>query len=209
MKLRTRDDSKAVRTSGEVSYQCPSLRRLLPLLATVAVILAVVGLSSCSGYTTAATVGGTGGGGGNPGDPSAGVLSANSTSLSFGNVAVGSTGSQSVKVTNTGTATVNIASATISGAAYPVVGGNPAASIAVGQSATVQIQLAPTAAGAVTGTFTITSDASNSPLAISLSGSGTQPVLTVAPTSLNFSNVPMGQTSTQTVTLTNSGNASL
>jgi hypothetical protein len=209
MTLRTRDDGKAVRTSGRISQECSSARKLLPLLATFAVILIAAGLSSCSGYTTAATVGGTGGGGGNPGDPGAGVLSANSTTLSFGNIAVGSTGSQSVTVTNTGTATVNIASATISGAAFTVVGGNPASSIAVGQSATVQIQLAPTAAGAVTGTFTITSDASNSPLAISLSGTGTQPVLTMAPTSLNFSNVPMGQTSTQTVTLTNSGNASL
>src|SRR5271155_5045824 len=125
MKLRTRDDSKAVRTSGEISYRHPSFRKLLPLLATLTVILVVAGLSSCSGYTTAASVSGTGGGGANSGYPSAGVLSANSTSLSFGNVAVGSTGSQSVTVTNTGTATVNIASATISGAAYTVVGGNP------------------------------------------------------------------------------------
>src|SRR5277367_2332300 len=92
--------------------------RMLALLATFAVILAAAGLSSCSGYTNAASVGGTGGGGGTVGDPGAGVLSATSTSVSFGNIAVNSTGTQSVTLTNTGTATVNISQAVITGAAF-------------------------------------------------------------------------------------------
>ena len=209
MKLRTLDQNQAVCTYPQITNPYSRVRKLLPLLATFAVILIVVGLSSCSGYTTNASVGGTGGGGGNPGDPGAGVLSASSTNMSFGSVAVGSTGTQSVTVTNTGTSAVNITAAVITGAAFTVVGGNPASSIPVGQSVTVQIQFAPTAAGAVTGTFTVTSDASNTPLAISLSGTGTQPVLTISPASLNFSNVPVGTTSTQTVTLTNSGNSDL
>ena len=209
MKLRTQDQNQAVCTSPQITNPYSSGRKLLPLLATFAVILVVVGLSSCSGYTINPSVAGTGGGGGNPGDPGAGVLSASSTSMSFGSVAVGSTGTQSVTVTNTGTSAVNITAAAITGAAFTVVGGNPASSIPVGQSVTVQIQFAPTAAGAVAGTFTVTSDASNTPLAISLSGTGTQPVLTMSPASLNFSNVPVGITSTQTVTLTNSGNSNL
>ena len=209
MKLRTQDQNQAVCTYPQIAKPYLRGRKLLPLLATFAVILVVVGLSSCSGYTTNASVGGTGGGGGNPGDPGAGVLSASSTNVSFGSVAVGSTGTQSVTVTNTGTSAVNITAAAITGAAFTVVGGNPASSIPVGQSVTVQIQFAPTAAGAVAGTFTVTSDASNTPLAISLSGTGTQPVLTMSPASLNFSNVPVGTASTQTVTLTNSGNSNL
>src|SRR6202034_208879 len=56
---------------------------------------------------------------------------------------------------------------------------------------------------------TVTSDASNSSLSVSLSGTGMQPALTISPASLNFSNVVVGQISTQTVTLTNSGNAGL
>jgi hypothetical protein len=182
--------------------------KLLPLFAAFIVILAMIGLSSCSGYTTAASIGGTGGGG-STGDPQAGVLSPSSTTVAFGNVNVGSTTTQSVTVTNTGTAAVNIASAQISGAGFTVVGGNPSAAVPVGQSVTVQLQYAPTTRGAASGTFTVTSDASNSPLSVSLSGTGMQPALTISPSSLNFSNVVVGQTSTQTVTLTNSGNSGL
>ena len=191
--------------------RCQRPRRLgvLTFFATFAVVLAVVGLSSCSGYTTSALIGGTGGGGGVPGNPGAGVLSASSTSVSLGSVAVGSSATQGVTVTNTGTSAVNISAATITGAAFSVVGGNPSTSVPVGQSVTVQIQFAPTAAGAATGTVTVISDASNSQLAISLSGTGTQPGLTISPASLNFSNVPVGQSSTQNVTLTNSGNSNL
>src|ERR1700728_3005205 len=186
-------------------------RKLLPLFAALTVILAMIGLSSCSGYTTAPSIGGNRGGtgGSSTGDPQAGVLSPSSTTVGFGNVNVGSTGTQSVTVTNTGTAAVNIASAQISGAGFTVMGGNPSASVPVGQSVTLQLQFAPTTRGAVSGTLTVTSDASNSSLSVSLSGTGMQPALTISPASLNFSNVVVGQISTQTVTLTNSGNAGL
>src|SRR3984885_4639519 len=190
----------------------PQFSKLLPLLAAFAVMLIMFGLSSCAGYTTPASTGGKGGGtggGGSTGDPLAGVLSPSSTTVAFGNVNVGNTGTQSVTVTNTGTAAVNIASAQISGAGFAVIGGNPSASVPVGQSLTVQLQYAPTTRGAATGTLTVTSDASNSPLSVSLSGTGMQPALAISPASLNFSNVVLGQTSTQTVTLTNSGNAGL
>ncbi len=184
-------------------------RKLLPLVAALTIILAMVGLSSCSGYTTAATTGGSGGGTAGGSTGGAGVLSPNVTTVAFGSVAVGSTGTQSVTVTNTGTATVNISAATIAGAGFTVVGGNPSASLPVGQSETVQLQFAPTTGGAASGTLTVTSDASNSPLAVSVSGTGMQPALTISPASLNFNNVTVGQTSTQNVTLSNSGNANL
>src|ERR1700728_1248261 len=184
-------------------------RKLLLLFASLTVILVMVGMSSCAGYTTPASTGGKGGGGGSTGDPQAGVLSPSSTTVAFGNVNVGSTGTQSVTVTNSGTAAVNIASAQISGAGFTVMGGNPSASVPVGQIVTVQLQFAPTSRGAASGTLTVTSDASNSPVSGSLSGTGMQPALTISPASLNFSNVVVGQISTQTVTLTNSGNAGL
>jgi hypothetical protein len=209
MKLRTRDQKQAVYTNSQSASAYLRVRKLFPLLATFAIVLIAAGLSSCSGYTTAPSVSGTGGGGGNPGDPGAGVLSASSMNVGFGSVAVGSTGMQSVTVTNTGTSPVSISAAAITGAAFTVVGGNPASSVPVGQSITVQIQFAPTTTGAVTGTLTVTSDASNTPLAISLNGTGMQTVLTISPASLNFSNIPVGTTSTQTVTLGNSGNSDL
>jgi Abnormal spindle-like microcephaly-assoc'd, ASPM-SPD-2-Hydin len=129
--------------------------------------------------------------------------------VSFGSIAVGSTATQSLSVTNTGLGTVTIASAALTGAGITVVGGNPAGTIGVGQSSTIQLQFAPTSAGAINGSLTILSDASNSPLAISITGTGTQAGLTIAPSALTFGNVIVGQSGTQSVKLTNSGNSSV
>ena len=188
------------------SNSTPEVRRRgspngIVLLTTLAMVLAIVGLSSCAGYTSAAKT--------STGDPGAGVLSTSASSLTFGSVAVGNTASQSLTVTNTGTATVTISQATMTGAAFSVIGGNPSGTIPVGQSSTIQIQFAPTTAGAVTGSMTIVSDASNSPVMISLTGTGTQTGLTIAPSALMFGNVVVGQTGTQNVQLTNTGSTNI
>jgi len=176
-----------------------SFRGALTLLATLVTILSVIGLSSCAGYTSAAGAQ----------TPSTGLLSPSVTTLSFGSVSVGGTATQSISVTNTGTATVNIGQATISGTGFTFIGGNPATSIPVGQSSTVQVQFAPQSSGALTGAITVTSDASNSPLTVSLTGTGTQAGLSMTPASLSFGNVTVGQSSSQPVKLTNTGNTSL
>src|SRR5271156_1854173 len=135
-------------------------------LAMLAAIVAIVGLSSCAGFTNAA---------GQPKTPNTGVLSVSAATVSFGNVATGSTAVQSVTVTNVGTSTVNISSATLSGTGFTVMSGAPSGAMAVGQGTTVQVQFAPSSAGAASGTFTVVSDATNSPLVISFNGTGTQP----------------------------------
>ena len=174
------------------------------IFAALVALLAIVGLSSCAGLTSAGTPGG-----GTPGTLGAGVLTASATTLTFGNISVGNNATQALTFTNTGTGTVNITSANISGAGFAAVGGSPLSAILVGQSGTIQIQFAPPSAGAVTGTLTIASDAANSPLTISLTGTGTQPGLAISPASLNFGNVTVGQNSTQAVQLTNSGNVNV
>src|SRR5580698_7596010 len=171
------------------------------LISTLAMILAIVGLSSCAGYTSSTKT--------TPSNPGAGILSPSVTSVSFGSIAVGNTATQSLTVTNTGLGAVTISGATLTGAGFTVVGGNSAETIGVGQSSTIQIQFAPTSAGAVNGSLTILSDASNSPLAISITGTGTQAGLTIAPAALTFGNVIVGQSGTQSVKLTNSGNSSV
>ena len=173
------------------------------LVTTLAMILAIVGLSSCAGYTSSPKT--------QPSNPGAGagILSPSVTSVSFGSVAVGNTATQSFTVTNTGLGTVTIGSAAMTGAGITVVGGNPAGTIGVGQSSTIQLQFAPISEGAINGSLTILSDASNSPLAISITGTGTQAGLTIAPSALTFGNVIVGQSGTQSVKLTNSGNSSV
>jgi len=127
--------------------------------------------------------------------------------VSFGNVSVGNSSTQSVSIINTGTASVNVSQASISGSAFSVAGGNASFTIPVGQTSTMQVQFAPKAAGSASGTLSMVSDASNSPLAISLSGMGTQATLGANPSSVNFGNVSVGGSSSVTVTLTNSGSS--
>jgi hypothetical protein len=173
-------------------------RRPLPTVAFLAAIVAIGGLSGCVGYTGAKT--GTG---------KAGVLSGNSATVAFGNVGMGKTATQSLTVTNTGTAAVNVSSSSIAGAGYTVASGSPSGSLGVGQSVTVQIAFAPQATGSATGSFTVTSDASNSPLTVALTGAGTQPGLASTPASVSFGNVVVGATGSVSVNLSNTGSASV
>jgi hypothetical protein len=166
-------------------------------------ILASVELSSCVGLTSAGTAGK-----GSPGSGT-GLLSASATSLSFGNVSVGHYKTQSVTITNTGTATVNVSEATVTGVGYAVMGGNSSISIRAGHSGTIQIQMAPVAAGVHNGSLSLVSDASNSPLTVALTGTGTEPALTMSPGTVEFGNIKVGQTGIQAVELMNSGNVDL
>src|SRR5271163_2572095 len=203
--MRAHTQEHAIRTAQSSSQQYgATVSRSSPpvvLITTLAMILAIVGLSSCAGYTSSAKT--------SPSDPGVGILSPSATGLTFGSIAVGNTATQSLTVTNTGLGTATISAATLTGAGFTVVGGNPSGTIAVGQTSTIQIQFAPTSAGAITGSLTVVSDASNSPLTIAISGTGTQTGLTIAPSALTFGNVVVGQSSTQSVKLTNSGTSNL
>lgn len=181
----------------------PFRRSLGSALATLAVILTAITLSNCAGYTSAASSGST------SSSLGSGVLSASATTLSFGSVATGSTAVQSVSVTNTGTGAVDITQATISGSGFTVMSGNGAATLAVGQSATVQVQFAPTSAAAATGDLVVTSNASNPTLTIALNGTGTAAGMSVTPPSVSFGNVADGTTATQSIILKNTGTANL
>src|SRR5580704_14375499 len=170
----------------------------LPTLSFLAAFVAIAGLSGCVGYTGAKT--GTG---------KAGVLSGSVATIAFGSVGMGKTATQSLTLTNTGTAAVNVSSSTIAGAGYTVASGSPSGSLAVGQSVTVQIAFAPQATGSATGSFTVASDASNSPLSVALTGTGTQPGLASTPASVSFGNVVVGAIGSVSLNLSNTGSASV
>ena len=178
----------------------PLRRSLGSLLATIAVVLTAITLSNCAGYTSASSTGPT---------TASGVLSSSATTVNFGSVAVGSSALQSLSVTNTGTAAVDISQATISGTGFTVMSGTGAATLAAGQSATVQVQFAPTSAAAATGSLVVTSDASNPTLTIALSGSGAAGAISATPASVSFGNVADGTTATQAITLKNTGTTSV
>jgi len=141
---------------------------------------------------------------------SPGLLSANPTSLGFGSVQVGNSKQLSQVVTNTGGSNVTISQYTISGSGFNVSGFTPPLTLTPGQSSTFTVTYAPQSAGAPTGNISVASNASNANLTIPLSGTGTTAgQLTSAPTSVGFSNVQVGTSQSQTVTLSNSGGSTV
>lgn len=138
-------------------------------------------------------------------------LSPSSTTLTFGDVTVGSSSTMPVVVTDDGSANVTVSSATVSGAGFSVTASSNAPLSPKG-TVTYTVKFDPSAAGASQGTLTINSDATNSSLSIGVSGTGVAPPsskLTTPTTSLAFGNVTVGTPVTKTVTLTDSGTASV
>src|SRR5438270_677847 len=181
------------------SQLCVGSCRLTILVLLLALVLEVGALSGCAAYTSVSTQ--------STGSKS---LSASPTNVSFGSVSVGSTSTQSVTLTNSGSASVTVSQATVSGTAFTVTKGTPLSSIAPGQSATLQIQFAPSSSGNLTGSFTVASDATNSPTTVYLAGTGgATSQLTASPGSLSFGNVNVGVSPSLGITLTNSGNSNV
>ncbi|HEV2423273.1 MAG TPA: FG-GAP-like repeat-containing protein [Terriglobia bacterium] len=133
------------------------------------------------------------------------------TSLNFGNVVVNTTSpAQVVTLTNTGNAALSITSITPSKSYNEKSTTCPLSpsTLGAGLSCTINVTFKPTKIGTVTGTLSITDNASGSPQSVSLTGVGTQIQLT--PATLNLGSVPVGQTSApQTVTLKNVGTTSV
>lgn len=138
--------------------------------------------------------------------PTPGSLSPNPSSLAFGNVQTGSTSSKSETVTNTGGTTVTISQANVSGSGYSVSGLTLPTTLTANQSLTFTVKLAPSSAGTDNGSLSLVSDASNSPLGITLSGTGTTPgQLSLSPATLNFGNVTVGSSAALNGTLSATG----
>ncbi len=129
----------------------------------------------------------------NPAQP--GSLTASPSTLSFGDVASGSTSAaQSVTVSNPGGSAASVSSVSVTG---PFSQTNTCgSSIAAGGSCTVSVKFAPTSGGSQAGTLSVATSAPGSPLTAALSGTGVtsttnlalnQPVTASSSTSSSYS----------------------
>ena len=135
------------------------------------------------------------------------TLSASPFSLAFGSVAVGTSSSLGVTLTNQGESTITIAQESrpswefkVSGPALPV-------SLEAGQGATFQITFTPKWRGEVESNFSVT-NVSDPTFTVPLSGSGggtAAAQLTVAPATLSFGSVTVGASGTEAGTITARG----
>jgi hypothetical protein len=139
-----------------------------------------------------------------------GDLSAAPSTVTFGNVEIGSSQSLSDTVTNTGSANVTISQATFTRSGFTTSGLNLPLTLSAGQSATFNVVFSAQSAGNASATLALSNDGTSSPLNIALSGTGATPdSLGATPTSLSFGNVQLGTGETETETVTNSGGSNL
>ncbi len=143
------------------------------------------------------------------------IVQLSGTSLSFGSQNDGSTSSsQSVTVTNTGNASLSSIVISITGTNSSEFAQTNTCGSNLAQSAncSISVTFSPATAGAKTASVQIADNAGTSPQSISLTGTGVAlaPVASLSGNSIVFGNQSLGTTSSQqSITLTNTGNASL
>jgi hypothetical protein len=133
------------------------------------------------------------------------------SSVSFNNVTVGVTNTQTVTITNPGTANLTVSQASLIGAPFSRSGLTLPLTILPGGSSFFTVSFTPSAASSFSASLSLTSNAPTSPLNVSLSGAGVSPhlALSASPTSLSFATANTGSIATQTATLTNTGNSAV
>ncbi len=131
-------------------------------------------------------------------------------SLAFGSIAIAASASQTLTLTNAGTAPVTNIALTISGD-YAVTTPCNTATLAPSQTCSVTITFTPTVAGARPGTLTVTSSDSTSPISVPLTGSGIANgtfALTIDGGTSSSATVRSGYPANYTLTITPAGSFS-
>ena len=145
-------------------------------------------------------------------------LDAGPTAINFGETLVGRSQTQSETLTNTNGVDVTISQGWVNGSQFQVSGLHLPLTIAPGESITFNVIFVPTTNGGVTGALNLTAMVSSSqdpnvdstsPLVIPLSGTGiaVPGVLQATALALSFGSVQVGGSSTQSETLSNSGDS--
>lgn len=130
-------------------------------------------------------------------------------SLQFGSEAVGLTSApQNILVRNMGSAPLSVSSINVTGDFAQT--NNCGTTIPAAGSCSFSVTFTPTATGQRSGTLSVADNGQNSPQITNLGGNGLGAIASLTPGSLTFAAITVGLTSsTQPVTLSNTGNAPL
>ena len=139
------------------------------------------------------------------------VLQISPANITFSNVRAGETASQLATLTNTGSDTVTITQVALSSAQFAASGIATPLTIGPGQSAKFKVAYTGSTSGTTTGTLTAMTAHGHTSSKAHLSGSSSNaaPQLSLSTTALNFGNVLVNGTSTQAITLNNSGSSDI
>ena len=100
------------------------------------------------------------------------ALTLSATNIAFGDVDLNMPTTQTVTLTSSGTAPLTVSTGSVTGTGFSLSGVTFPVTLNPSQTATLDIEFDPAAAGAATGNLTLTSNASPPTTSISLSGSG-------------------------------------
>jgi hypothetical protein len=136
----------------------------------------------------------------------------NPNPVTFTNVVVNTTSTINVIVTNSGTAPLTIGSDSVSGFRFSRVAVSDTCAnqvIPVSGTCTIPVSFNPNNNTPRTGTLTLYDNGAGGSQSVNLSGTGVQGIVSANPTSVAFGTVHAGSPTSQTVTVTNSGNGAL
>jgi hypothetical protein len=143
--------------------------------------------------------------------PKAGVLSVSATAFNFQTVVVGQTSTQTLKVSNNGTAALQIVGLSVSNKEFTISGPSVPRVILPANSLSYTLTFTPTASGSASANVTITTSTSGVSASVSLAGVGEKAFanLAITPGSISFGNLTLTTKASQNVTLQNTGDISL
>src|SRR5438128_4540714 len=132
-----------------------------PLLCLLVALVAGLGLSGCTGVTQQTQ------------PPQASPqISVVPSSVTFSNVVVGQKSSQTVQISNSGNATLNVTAIGLTGSGFSLSPITVPFQLAPGTSMNFTITFTASSTASASATLTITSDAPGSPLTVAVQGTG-------------------------------------
>jgi hypothetical protein len=105
----------------------------------------------------------------------AATVSVSPTSVNFGSVQVGRSGTQSETLTNSSGSSLTVSQVNVIGAGFSTAGLGVPLTLAPGQSVTVSVGFTPQVGGSSSGSLSVISNGLNPTVAVSLSGTGFTP----------------------------------
>src|SRR5262245_10184392 len=179
----------------------PGIRSSTSALAAclIAATLAVLWFSGCAGVAQQTAA------------PTSPQISVVPSSLVFSNVVVGQKSSQTVQVSNVGKANLNVTGVSLTGSGFSLSSVAVPFQLAPGANMNFTVTFTASSASSVTGTLTIASDDPNSPLSVSVQGTGQTASASwqITPSSITFPNTTLQTTQTQNASIKNNGNVSV
>jgi len=143
--------------------------------------------------------------------PAAAKISLVPASVDFKEVVVGQKNSQTLQISNISNEPISFEALHVSGSGFTLSPVKTPLTLPSGKSLRITLFFSPTKASAASGSLAFSSSDLEAPVSVPLAGSGEKavPQLQSRPSSLNFGAVAVRTTSTQTVSLKNTGNVPL